>query len=259
MSNSSRAGLTVLLCIATLAHGAWPTLSHATSSREPENPVTTVHGLLQVAYPELFGKHRFMKLSVGQPIDDSWRNLFRVGFEITPFDPEATFNPTLDQHTGKPVAAPPNAALMKGLVWFDDEGNIFKMWADGSDIIHSAQNSYIEKLIESHPEWSDAKAYEELKKAGALYGPADKEQFLRSVHLDRFERVLGRLKIKSVEFNGLSTDHVGSFAGMFWDIEVDAQLPNGIRSKYGLMFEPFGGRLVGIERLGRPKLAPPTK
>jgi hypothetical protein len=253
VSQSNKNGLAGVVLIAAFVLGAWPVQSHATSASERENPVTVVHDFLRVAYPELFGKDRFMKISIGQAIDSSWRQLYKIRFEITPFRPEVANNPPMiDQHTGKPVPPPSNVALMNGLVWFDDEGHIFKMWADGSDILHSAQNRDIEQLIEWHPEWSDARTYEELKKAGALYGPAEKEPFLRSVHLDPFEKFLGHLKIKSVEFNGPLDEHVGSYAGMFWGIDADAQLSDGTRHTYGLIFEPFGGRLEQIERVDPP-------
>ncbi len=253
VSKLSRNRIAGILLVAAFALSARPALSRATGARERENSVTVVHDLLQAAYPELFGNNRFMKISIGQPIDHSWRQLYEIRFEITPFPPEVANNPpTIDQHTGKPVPRPSNAPLMNGLAWFNDEGHLFKMWADRSDIIHSAQNNDMEQLIESHPDWPNAKAYDELKKAGALYGPTDKDQFLRSVQLDRFEKLLGNLKVRSVKFNGLPDEHVGSFAVMFWVIDADAQLPDGTRCTYGLIFEPFGGRLTQIERIGRP-------
>jgi len=32
---------------------------------------------------ELFGKDRFMKISIGQAIDSSWRQLYKIGSRIT--------------------------------------------------------------------------------------------------------------------------------------------------------------------------------
>lgn len=232
--------------------------SHITSSSECETTVTRVHDLLQVAYPELIGKDRFMTVSIGQPLDGSWRRLYEIRFEITPLPPDVSYDlPPLDPHTGKPVSPPSNTALLNGAVSFDVQGRISKMWADGPDITHSEKNTEIEQLIESHPGWSNAKDYEELKKAGALYGPADKDQFVQSVHLERFEKFFGDLKIKSVEFNGVTTEHEGSFGSMFWDIDAEAKLPGGGTCIYAFGFEPFGGRLVQIERVDRPPRSAP--
>jgi hypothetical protein len=215
--------------------------------------VSIVHDLLQVAYPQLFGKNRFMTVTISQPLDGSWSQLYEIRFEITPLPPDVAHNPPPhDPHTGKPVSPPSNAAVMDGLVWFDDKGHIDKMWADGLHTTHSRENADLEGLIESHPKWTDVKAYDELKKAGALYGPADKNQFVQSVHLERFEKFFGQLRIISVEFNGLTDEHVGAFAVMSWSVDAEAHLPDGTVCTYAFSFEPFGGQLTQIERVDRP-------
>jgi len=245
-----RNGFAVIFLIGSLMLCAWTVLPHTAFSRECDTPLTTLHDLLLAAYPDLLGKERFMHISINDRVDSSWSTFQMIQFEVTPLSPDtiSAYNPaTLDPHTGKRVPPPENPSILSGEVWFDKRGYVSKMWAGGPDITHDRQNSDIEDLIESHPEWSNARDYAELKKAGALYGPKDKDEFLRSVHLERFEKTLGHLKIKSAEFNGLIEVHEGAFAGMFWGIEVQAQLPDGSTSTYGFIFEPFAGRLTQIQ------------
>jgi hypothetical protein len=248
MSNSTKAGVVGGLLLASLLSAVRPGLAQ-TSAVRTESQIRTVRDFLEVAYPELFGKGRFLKISMTQPIDNAWDRLDRMEFEIKLFDPQLTFNIGLDQHTGKPIPPPQNATVLQGIIQFDDTGHVVM-----EDTNTPKQLSEIEALIESHPEWSDAKDYEELKKAGALYGPADKEQFIRSIHVDRFDRFLGHLEIKSVEFDGVSKEHVGSFAPLNWHVRADAELSDGSHRTYTLGFEPFRAQLTGLSRSDRPTL-----
>lgn len=248
MSNSTKVRVVGGLLLATLLSVVRPGLAQ-TSAVRTESQSRTARDFLEVAYPELFGKGHFLKISMTQPIDNAWDRLGRMEFEVKFFDPQVTFNIDLDQHTGKPIPPPQNATILQGMIQFDDTGHVVM-----EDTNTQKQKSEIEALIESHPEWSDVKDYEELKKAGALYGPADKEQFVRSIHFDRFERFLGHLEIKSAEFDGVSEVHTGSFASLVWSVRASAQFPDGTPRTYVLSFEPFRGRLIGIHSGDRPTL-----
>jgi hypothetical protein len=89
-----------------------------------------------------------------------------------------------------------------------------------------------------------------LKNAGASFGPAEKEAFVNSLHLERAEQALGRLKVLSVDFV-LPDEHIGNFAaGAFqWAVHAEAQLPDGTICKYALGFEPFKGKLIYTTRM----------
>jgi len=44
-------------------------------------------------------------------------------------------------------------------------------------------------------------------------------------------------------------NHVGDFAQFYWTVDVDALSTEGAHRKYALFFEPFEGRLTGLEHL----------
>jgi hypothetical protein len=108
----------------------------------------------------------------------------------------------------------------------------------------------IRQLVELHPEWSEAEAIRALKQAGASYGPADKEEFVKSLHLQSTEKFLGRVKVQSVEFSGLNPVHTGNFAAgsLDWVVRMEANFPDNTTVTYSLTFEPFAGKLMLLTR-----------
>ena len=208
-----------------------------------------VHDSLEAFYPETFGKDRYVSLLTGHPVDSPWSEVYGVKFEIKRFGPGVSFNPTFDAKTGKPIPAPENATFLEGSFWFDETGGIKRVLFDGNDA-HSKQNEEIRKLIDSHPEWSEVEALKALKQAGAAYGPTERDHFLQVAQLENLGRILGKHKVQSAEFHTLlNPEHEGNFAELYWQVNVDVQLPNGSAVAYVLSFEPFKGKLVSILRM----------
>jgi hypothetical protein len=232
-----------------------------TRSTRQRNAFTIVHEILQASYPQIFGNGWYVGFVTGQPIDDvSWGEFHGFTFSVTRFAPGMSWNTTADAITGKITPPPENSTFLEGSSWVDYQGHgrIIRLIFEG-DLACSRQNKAIRELVQSHPEWSEDEATRALKKAGAHYGPDDKQQFLQSIHLDKFERVLGRLQIRLVEFQGLSPDHVGNFAAPFWVVQAEGHFPDGTRRTYGFSFEPFEGKLTGLSEIPNRSFAPENK
>lgn len=228
-------------------------ITPAISSPEQPNAFNISRDLLSAFYPEIFGNGRYVGFSTGQPVDNnSWSEIFGFEFKVTRFGPGVSWNPTFDPRTGQMRPIPENTTFLQGSSWIGYHGEIIRFAVDG-DLAHSQQNDTLRKLIQSHPEWSEDQGIHALKEAGARYGPAEKQLFIEGLHLERAERVLGRPKIKLVEFQGLSPDHVGSFVSLFWIVQVEGQFPDGTHRTYGLGFEPFEGKLTDIHEMPSPK------
>jgi len=239
--------------LAILFLSAWFPISPAQISNDQDTVLTGVPIFLRAFYPELFGKNLDLNLRTTHPIDDSWRQIYGIRFDVYLYNPlsERMLNPPYDAKTGKQLSPLENPVLLEGLLSFNRDGSLQQTYVDG-EVVHTKQNQAIQELIESHPEWSEDQEIHALKEAGAKYGPADKEQFIKSLHLEKAERFLGRAKILSVDFNSPSPDHEGNFAAgaLDWAVHAEAELPDGAHVKYLLSFEPFDGKLVGIHRMG---------
>ena len=242
MSKSSRSKVTALFVsfiAATLLTGAWPANPQRPVFNDQETVLTRARDFLQTIYPEVSGKHFFLGVSVTQGIDQSWRQIYAIRLDVMPYDPlsERMLNSPVDPKTGKRLP-PPENSLLRGRVWFNRGGWLYQFDAVG-DVVHDKQNQAVRDLVQSRPEWSDADVSNACKKAGARYSPADRDQFVQALHLEKFERFLGHVKIKSVEFDRDQLD---------WAVRVEAPTADDKDSNYTLHFEPFDGKLTAISR-----------
>ena len=236
-----------LLCISLLAALTRPGESLPANQKDIFD---VARDILAASYPEIFGKNWYIGFSTGQPVDNnSWREIYGFDFKVSRFGPSASWNIVSDA-AGNIISPPENTTFLQGSSWIDNRGQlrILRLVFEG-DLACSRQNKAIRDLVQSHPEWSEEQGIRALKDAGARYGPADKEQFLQKVQLEKFAHVLGQLHVKLVEFQGISPDHLGSFASLFWVIQAEAILSDGSHRMYGFSFEPFEGKLTGLSQI----------
>lgn len=242
MSGSTNIRLFATAALALVVLVGSKAFSQAPPPGSQETVLTFVHDFLQVFYPEALGKGNQLILCVSHPADASWREISGVYFKVTPSSTEEP-NPLTDPN--------PTPNHLGGFFWLRPQqlGRI-QQFAASFDAVHAKDLKAVRDLVESHPEWAETAAIRALKQAGARYGPAEKEEFVNSLHLEKAERFLGRLKLKSVEFNGLSPIHTGNFAAgsLDWVVQAEAELPDGTHVDYGFTFEPFGGKLIFVSR-----------
>jgi hypothetical protein len=227
------------------------------------NAFSVTQSVLKAFYPEVYGKERYLLFSAEQPVDsETWGQFTRVDFTIKRFSWNSTWNVMIDGKTGKEISPPENTKFLEGKVQMFPHGDLWQMDFVG-ELAHSKENEVIAMLVQSHSEWSDERAGRALKKAGALYGPADKDVFTRSLRLPDLERSLGLTILSadnakeagattepSIEFEGWTTTaHDSYFTGFVWTVRMYAGLAGGHARKYAFDFEPFEGKLVGIFQL----------
>ncbi|HLJ42176.1 MAG TPA: hypothetical protein VKT50_11875, partial [Candidatus Acidoferrales bacterium] len=126
---------------------------------------------------------------------------------------------------------------------------ITHMNVEGPAITKDSLNKTLRSRIQAHPEWPDPLIVRTLKEAGAKYGPNDKTALLSVIPVGELEKFLGPLQVESAEFQLTTKDHIGSFALLFWQVEMKAAKPNGQSVEYSMTFEPFAGRLTSFSRV----------
>lgn len=252
--------LTLMLAVlASSTIGAGQRSPFATST----NAFAVTQTVLKIFYPDVFGDKRQAVFSAEHPVDsDVWGEFTGFQFTIKRFSSETSWDILVDPKTGKEIAPPENTTFLEGSTWVTPKWGLMRLIIEGG-LANSKQNQAVTKLVESHPEWSDEQAAGALKSAGALYGPADQNDFTKSLQLAKLEKSLG-LKIVSPEnskhpdartnppirFQAWSNpDHVGSFVGFRWFVAMEADFRDGHTRKYSFSFEPFQGRLTGIVQL----------
>jgi hypothetical protein len=249
----------ILAVLAASTIGASQRSPFATST----NAFAVTQTVLKIFYPEVFGNSRQVVFSAEHPADsDVWGEFTGLQFTIKRFSSDTSWDYLVDPKTGKPIAPPENTTFLEGSTWVTPKWGLMQLIIEG-DLANSKQNKAIASLVQSHPDWSDEQAAGALKSAGALYGPADKNDFTKSLHLPDLEKSLG-LRILSPEnskqpdarefppiwFQGWpNSGHVGEFGRFEWVVRMEADFGDGHTNKYALDFEPFQGKLTNIFHL----------
>lgn len=106
----------------------------------------------------------------------------------------------------------------------------------------------LKNLVNDHPEWSREDALRTLKDAGARFGPDAKDDLLRALPLRKLEPMLGKATILSSEFRVRAPQVAGATspppAKLEWTVEITVKKPGRPALIYGLICEPFGGKIV---------------
>lgn len=111
--------------------------------------------------------------------------------------------------------------------------------------------------VRDHQNWTDRDICAVLSQEGAKYPcAAAKEIFKSHLSLANLQHVLGKFQVRDVRFEARSsTATEGTITGdlpvtlLQWQVEAEqADEVNHEVRKYVLIFEPFEGRLIGVQR-----------
>lgn len=133
---------------------------------------------------------------------------------------------------------------------FDARDHSFvSLFASGL-FVNSDKQEDLNKLVDSHPEWSETQVTEALVSAGAKFGPGEKVKLLAGFPAQNLEQVVGKIHITSSEFTFRGNKTPPFYAVMQWTLNFQATI-GGHSDEYFTLVEPFGGR---VTMLGRRRL-----
>ena len=104
------------------------------------------------------------------------------------------------------------------------------------------------KLVEAHPEWSDAQISETLRRSGAKFAPGDHGAPTTPLPLDKLRPFIGPFSVTSTEFNFRHQQDPKPFANLYWEVHVTTKSPTGSPEPWRFLFEPFDGRPIDLHR-----------
>jgi hypothetical protein len=196
--------------------------------------------------PELSGKKYVMSLQAGVPYDPDVESLHTFGLKVG-----EGFEGAVIGESEKGEVHPKQ--FLQAWFSFNRDGQLWHVTLGGPVVGSPEASQEVRKLIQSHPEWTEAQAVAALESAGAKYGPAKKNEFVKKLPMEQLQELLeGKVTVESVEFNGLGKVHEGSFVFLEWDVEVKVSRGDGSEASYWLTFEPFKGQLTQLSlREGR--------
>ena len=122
----------------------------------------------------------------------------------------------------------------------------------GGPAAHSDELESFREKIDVDPQLSDEQVLKLLKDSGAKYLPPEQEELLAKVPLKGMGKFLGRIKVDLVRFdvrNAVQLKESLPAADVIWTIYFTAERPNGEKTKYFLVLEPFEGKVQSLERV----------
>ena len=192
--------------------------------------------LTRALYPELTGRGVMLDFLSRPYLDsDSFPTTFDLAVSETPHSP-----PTPGTHE----ASDADRVGHLGLRFQFDARNhhLVSMFASGSLAATERQNA-LNKLVEGHPEWTEAQMTDAALSSGAIFGPNRKEEILAKFPKTELEPILGKISIVSAEFDFRGNREPPFYPVMRWTVFFRAE-SKGRTDGYFAWIEPFSGRVV---------------
>jgi hypothetical protein len=273
-NNVLRRVLMAVLFLALAGSSAQPQVSAATKDR-----ITLAHKFMRALYPDLGGSRTltvetyipyaqedvtisWLEVSIGEGPNDAI-----LGYaggcinqpptmalppppELGPPDsPTAPSNISLSKATNEKTKDCPSGAIrskqfLAGSFWIGNEGRLTAYVVQSPRDLDK-MNAFAGVVL-SHPEMSDEEVAVALKKAGATFGPMDKDEFVKSLPLGALEPFLGKLQVLEVGFSPLQKNRNNVATWPDWRVKTKATRDNGTEETYELNFDQFRGDLISL-------------
>lgn len=129
---------------------------------------------------------------------------------------------------------------------FDNHDRLVSFGAHGPAVGNPEALNKVTAQMRTHPEMTDSEIIAALKKAGAKYGPNDKELLLKNFPYTKLGRFLGNIRILSVDYTQPfpMSREIGP-ENPWWEVTAAATQRDGTVITYKFRFEEFKGNLLG--------------
>ena len=178
-----------------------------------------------------------------------------------PFDvdgPPGAFSISVSEsHPTEPIRTSPSpnpssadrVGHLSGRFQFDGRDHkIFSIFFSGS-LANDEKQEALAKLVDAHPEWSDAQMTDALLQAGAKFGPNQKDALLARLPIKELEPILGKIEMGPAYFRFRGNTEPPFYAVMNWSVRFRTT-EDGRIDEFTLALEPFNGKVVSFGRRG---------
>jgi hypothetical protein len=122
--------------------------------------------------------------------------------------------------------------------------DLFSSWQAQND---PAQMINFQKLVDSHPEWSEGEIRDALIKAGAHFAPGAEGALVNSLPMEELRKLFGEVRVGGANFYFREFDRLQPGAAVLqWHVEMQVSCDGKPHHGYVLLVEPFSGKLFGI-------------
>ena len=202
-------------------------------------------GLVRTFYPDLHGKGVTLDITSSVPFEaQNLATAFYVNVSERHFD-----EPIRGSGVPNPSSADRVGHLSTYFQYDGRDNQILYVFASGS-FVNSEKLQSLTKLIDEHPNWSEAQMAEALVAAGGKFDPKNRDSVLARFPKNGLESILGKIEIRSAEFEFRRNAEAPSGARMEWSVRFRAS--KNLREEYFVSMEPFEGKIVMFGRTPFP-------
>ena len=212
------------------------------TSNACDDTYTSAIRLMRVFYPELSGKGTMMDIETRYPFD--------ADGPLLSFYVQVSASDQSERIVAAPYPNPSSAERVGQLsAHFQFDGRdrrIFSLFVSGSFVQDEKQEG-LTKIIDEHPDWTEAQMTDALSAAGAKFGPNQKEALLARFPFTELESILGKIEMGATQFTFRGNTEPPFYAVMNWSIRFRAT-KDGRIDEYAVSAEPFDGKVVSFGR-----------
>jgi hypothetical protein len=258
------AWICVLLVACTLRSASGQGVQSGRSDQDWDSKFTFVRKLILVAYPDLPPDPKMTEWTVSETSRDF--NTLPESCGISGVKVDGLLIPRRDYSGHIINFGPVGGTLLSASLALRCAGGkidgLYRVNFDGLWTNSEARDKLQTRFRLHHNKWSDTEIIQDMERAGARFGPANKAAFLNQIPLHGLGELLGmQLSIESAKFivqrseiahfkpkntpTSIGSNVFEPIVSPVWFVNLqDAQ--GGHVVKYVATFEPFGGRLISL-------------
>jgi hypothetical protein len=234
----------LLFVVALMLGGSLFAHSRLQEGRRAElQHIRTIQKFLRVLYPELMNHHYLMTVSTTGVFDSDWMGTpsfdVRIGRDPAHWESVSATSGSLPP---KVYEKPTLSASFE----FDPDGLFRNVHA--STWTQEVKNHAMWKEVQANPEWSDKRVGQELEKAGAKFGPLERDAVIKAFPREALEPFIGAVTVESAEFRLRHQQKPKPLAEPYWVVVASSVTSSGVKVEWEMYFEPFEGRLTDLSR-----------
>jgi hypothetical protein len=220
----------------------------------PPQNLELAQKFLQIMYPGLRGQHYDLTTTVYSSLDAPLRPMRRLVMQVGEGPPGTIFGYRGQGHIvgyDPPADSQPGPIYAKQFLianfMFDKNERLSSFAAGGPEAERPEGDQVAMNLRELSPEFTDAQADTELKKAGAMYVSTEKEKFLKALPLVELEKLFGKITVVSTQLKLLRDGDPGPTGHAQWLVAIRVKQTDGTQLTYKMIFEPFKAALTNMD------------
>jgi hypothetical protein len=210
---------------------------------------------LKKMYPEMNYHKYVMTATTSHPFDVTVQSMGNLSIQVGEMAPGTILGIAAsgaivgqDSPKDRNYGPIPAKQFINANFGFDEAGHLATFAAEGPAVGRQTDYDGVKQLVGFHPEWTDAQDISALLKAGALYGPEEKDKFLDVIRVEELKKLFGNIDIVSTKFETM-TDNDQRFPLLHWVVIVNISFSEGNAGTYRMFFEPFKGTLTEMEAI----------